>query len=313
MLHIFLVILKIMGMILAVLAGILLFFILAALFVPVRYRFEGCYYTMDENRNNYLRGMISFLGPILRLKISYKEEFEWDLRFLFFSLKPFFSKSLDEPEGDREANVWEKEDCQDEEEELELINLNDHTRRTKKIAKEALHQQHAKNNAGKRGRFRLGRGMSWLQKITKLKQKIIEGFHKMRRLFSDFGLLFDKLQELKKDGRFKEAFVYIKERIMAVLKRSWPSIEYLNLYFGTDNPALTGKIVGAASILYACFGTSAICVEPDFGTEEFVFKGQGKVKGKIWLLDFIKLIYDYLFHKEVQYFKQKLSNLRRNF
>lgn len=69
MLHILLLILKIIGIVIAVLLGLLLFAVLVVLFVPIRYRFEGKKYS-----DIVVKGKVTWAFGLVHLRILYLQE-----------------------------------------------------------------------------------------------------------------------------------------------------------------------------------------------------------------------------------------------
>ncbi len=69
MLHILLLIFKIIGIVIAALAGLLLLAVLIALFVPIRYRFEGKKYS-----DIVVRGKVTWLFGLVHLRVLYLQD-----------------------------------------------------------------------------------------------------------------------------------------------------------------------------------------------------------------------------------------------
>lgn len=69
MLHILLLILKIIGIVIAVLLGLLLFAVLVVLFVPIRYRFEGKKYS-----DIVVKGKVTWAFGLVHLRILFLQE-----------------------------------------------------------------------------------------------------------------------------------------------------------------------------------------------------------------------------------------------
>ena len=92
MLHIFLVILKIIGIFLLAAVGLLLILILAVLFVPIKYRIKLIAETVDTiNIKSDI--LCTYSGALLRLRIVYDETLKWNLRLFGFRIKSGNQKS----------------------------------------------------------------------------------------------------------------------------------------------------------------------------------------------------------------------------
>ena len=81
MIAVLLTVLKVIGIILAVLLGTLLLVILAVLFVPVRYNFKAAY-----NEKFTMNARVSWLLNIFRVLICYDEEMKTTIKILFFNI-----------------------------------------------------------------------------------------------------------------------------------------------------------------------------------------------------------------------------------
>ena len=93
---------------------------------------------------------------------------------------------------------------------------------------------------------------------------------------------------------------------MFVLKKMRPEIKKAEFKFGTKDPALTGKILGAVCAFNGMSG-QFIVARPDFEAEEVYAEGVAVLKGKIRLCHIAKLIWYYLFNKDVAYLRRKYN------
>ena len=80
MLHVLLLILKITGIVIACILGLVILIVAAVLFVPVRYRADADYHGKFKAHVK-----VSWLG-ILRVLASYDEELELKAKALFFTI-----------------------------------------------------------------------------------------------------------------------------------------------------------------------------------------------------------------------------------
>ncbi len=81
MIAVLLTVLKVIGIILAVVLGTLLLVILAVLFVPVRYNFKAAY-----NEKFTMNARVSWLLNIFRILVCYDEEMKTTIKILFFNI-----------------------------------------------------------------------------------------------------------------------------------------------------------------------------------------------------------------------------------
>ena len=115
MVHILLLILKIIGIILLIIAGLLLLAVITVLFVPVRYRILADYHGHFKGKLH-----VGWLFNLLRINMSYDKESDIRVKALFFTLydsnkqqdsqvgnKP--PKAEKKPKHKKEKNVFDEE------------------------------------------------------------------------------------------------------------------------------------------------------------------------------------------------------------
>lgn len=108
-------------------------------------------------------------------------------------------------------------------------------------------------------------------------------------------------------GRKTKSFCYIcKRQAFVCVKKMRPEIKKAEFKFGTKDPALTGKILGAVCAFNGMSG-QFIVARPDFEAEEVYAEGVAVLKGKIRLCHIAKLIWYYLFNKDVAYLRRKYN------
>ena len=78
----------------------------------------------------------------------------------------------------------------------------------------------------------------------------------------------------------KEAYKSCKDRLFKCFKCFLPFKSDSHLYFGFDDPSVTGNILAIHGILYPVV-SDIITLHPSF--EDVLFQGSFKVKGKIWM------------------------------
>lgn len=84
-----------------------------------------------------------------------------------------------------------------------------------------------------------------------------------------------------KDENNKTLIKFLKKRILLMLKQILPRKFRAKVIVGTGDPATTGYIVGAASMLYTVTGKK-LQVVPDFS--EQIIQGDVYAKGRIYLI-----------------------------
>ncbi len=96
MITILLAILKIIGMILLVILGLVLLILCLALFAPVKYRAKGAKHPEEM----YVSAFLSYLSPLVRVRVSYPAEQILSVKILWFDLL--------KPEEEKKAGTQKK-------------------------------------------------------------------------------------------------------------------------------------------------------------------------------------------------------------
>ncbi len=332
MLHIFLVILKIIGIFLLAAVGLLLILILAVLFVPIKYRIKLIAETVDTiNIKSDI--LCTYSGALLRLRIVYDETLKWNLRLFGFRIKSGNQKSdkdikkttkeEEQPETDicdvkdiaDKADIDEAEKYSDEmnsgnndksecraDESPDRKNPADENDTDKKQEKISTNNENADNKNNLNSKKKHHDKERKLSIIDKIKKK----FNKLKAAVKNIKGNYRKIKRLWQDERLKASVIFVKDRLLFVLKKMRPEIKKAEFKFGTKDPALTGKILGAVCAFNGMSG-QFIVARPDFEAEEVYAEGVAVLKGKIRLCHIAKLIWYYLFNKDVAYLRRKYN------
>lgn len=114
MVHILLLILKIIGIILLIIAGLLLLAVITVLFVPVRYRILADYHGHFKGKLH-----VGWLFNLLRINMSYDKECDIMVKALFFTLydsnKQQDSQAGNKPPKVEKSQSIKRKECFDEE------------------------------------------------------------------------------------------------------------------------------------------------------------------------------------------------------
>ena len=278
MLHILLLVLKIIGIIIAAILGILVLLLCIVLFVPFRYEIKG----RSEGDAPSLKGKIkvTWLLHLFRADVYYKDQkLIWRIRFAFWKRmagkKGGIQNENEEEKGHQiSENVGEKpeevkssESIQEEFKEAE----EDLEEAVEAISSDA--EEHEENSEKvKKKRDGL------LQKIQTLIKKIkctIQGLCDKIKLLTEKK---DKLTQFVQDESHIRAYESVKKELFWYLKRLRPRKMEAVLRYGFDDPSYTGKVLAALAVLYP-FMSEDTEILPDF--EHKVFQGRFAVGGKV--------------------------------
>lgn len=322
MLQILFLIIKIIGIILAVLLGLALLILLLVLFVPVRYQAYG----IRSSRECRAGGRVSWLLRLLCIPFSFQDgELEIKVKILGFTI-------LDPLKGEEEAfrePVQRKTEQSAGKKEEETAEENagkadasgsfeasqaDETETSARPASAGAGEAAAEpEDEASEGRFSRG-----FRELRRFLRAVIRFFMKIPRKLKNLKCTFqrfcDKIKRMVKRYREMKAFA-LDERTKAAVSLVWKQAGILlgqalprkirgRLHFGTEDPALTGQILGAIGIFYPLFMDN-VKVEPDF--EKPALDGELSLKGRLRIVTVLGIAWRLYRDKNVRYVYRRLN------
>ncbi len=298
-------ILKIIGIILLVILMIIIFILALVLFVPIRYRFSGSRHDVWEGtvcvqwmpvflkieaffKENHFRYTVKLFGGVVMTNTGVR--LSWIGR-RFFS----FEEETDTVEENVKQNVLHQE-SQNRDGPLENRHIND-TNYNTNINEQGEQSTYSDNKKKKQSIFRKiqKRIDEWKRKWKHLKMKLKEISHKKDALLKVYHS--KRFEVVRQDLK-----IYMKE-IFMILK---PGHLEGYVHFGTEDPALTGKILGGLALslpLYQEF----LDIRPDF--EKKCFDGSLKGNGKIYIFSIVKLALKVILNKNLIKVTKKVQTI----
>ena len=332
MLQILFLIIKIIGIILAVLLGLALLILLLVLFVPVRYRAYG----IRSSRECRAEGRVSWFLRLLCIPFSFQDgELEIKVKLLGFTI-------LDPLKGEEEAfrepvqrkteqSAGKKEETAGADAEKEEETAEENAGKADASASfEASPPEEAETGAqpasagageaaaepeDEASESRFSRGFRELRRFLRA---VIRFFMKIPRKLKNLKCTFqrfcDKIKRMVKRYREMKAFA-LDERTKAAVGLVWKQAGILlgqalprkirgRLHFGTEDPALTGQILGAIGIFYPLFMDN-VKVEPDF--EKPALDGELSLKGRLRIVTVLRIAWRLYRDKNVRYVYRRLN------
>lgn len=305
MIAVLLTVLKVIGIILAVLLGTLLLVILAVLFVPVRYNFKAAY-----NEKFTMNARVSWLLNIFRVLICYDEEMKTTIKILFFNIggdKNKEKKNKKEKKETKSDNIFTNDNAKEnatentevaEKEELVLkaseadgtseINAADEA----DIAHEIKDLDEKEKPDKKKSKIK-----NVIDKITYIYDSIKGRIKKFIRLLKDTynkvngakEKLTNKIEEIKSmvnDTENRELVSLIISQLKRLFKEIKPKKYDINVHFGFEEPDVTGKVLMYIAVFYGLTGLN-INIKPEF--EEKIFEGNCYLKGRIRVITLLSI------------------------
>lgn len=295
MIAVLLTVLKVIGIILAVVLGTLLLVILAVLFVPVRYNFKAAY-----NENFTMNAKVSWLLNIFRVLICYDEEMKTTIKILFFNIggdknkekKNKEKKNKKEKKETKNDNIFTNDNRQENDTakvlpetvkvmEDDIASNDSKDTQSMKAVTEATEKEKPDKKKSKIKNV--------IDKITHIYDTIKNRIKKFIKLLKDTynkvngakEKLTNKIEEIKSmvnDTENRELVSLIISQLKRLFKEIKPKKYDINVHFGFEEPDVTGKVLMYIAVFYGLTGLN-INIKPEF--EEKIFEGDCYLKGRV--------------------------------
>ena len=141
-------------------------------------------------------------------------------------------------------------------------------------------------------------------KLGKIKEKILSIKDKIKALNKKK----DYLIQMKDNERVRRGVGYAKDKFLLILKRILPKKCTGYVAFGMDDPASTGKILGAASAFFPIWGDH-FTVVPDFENKRL--EVDADVRGRIMLALLVIPALKVWFNKDIKYIRRKVDKFKK--
>lgn len=315
MLHVLLLILKIMGIIITVILGILVLLLCVILFAPVHYRGRASSDGTLKGSRGELK--VTWLFHLIRFRIVFEEEkLRWRLGIAWKifpqnkedEVKQYEKITVDEEkETDHEASENVEEDEKEPAQEPEVSPGSEE--KDEKAQKEMEESEagcfpEAERNPSPDEKERKSVWEKAAEKIREIKEKIFSIYRKIKYTFQGIcgriKLLSEKKEKLEKfiaDEKHRHAYRVLKKELFRFLKRLLPGKLHGRIHFGFEDPYYTGRVLAGFGMLYPFLGDH-LSVEPDF--EERILEGDLYARGYILILDAVVLILKLVFCRDVR-------------
>lgn len=315
MLQILWLILKILGIIIAVILGILVLLLCTVLFAPIHYK--GSAESSGGIKKIRADVRVTWLLRLLSFRLNYEEKrLRWSIRIAW---KTFGQEKDDEVDDYEKTTVEEeketipesKEDLEESEEETPEKDFSyekceerdeEDPENLEKIQTCSLPEKERNPESSEKKRKTLWEKAA--HRAEQIKKKIIGLLRKIKYTFRGIcdriRLLSDKKEKLKQfvtDERHRHAFSVFRNAAIRFLKRIRPGKLQGRVHFGFEDPSYTGRVLAGLAMVYPLAGEH-LQVEPDF--ENSVLEGDVFVKGNILILDVVILVWKLFWCRDVR-------------
>ena len=280
MLQILALILKIIGIALAAILGIVLLATLLILFVPVRYHVKGDG-KLGKEDPLYVNIKVRWLLRIVSLSFIYPEAAY--LRVRIFGITIFNSskrrKDKENKNKTEEAIITESKSNE---------NVNDSITKTENTESEDYVKIPVPEDKEELGSKKTEPKETILDKILKIFKKILDIFKNIKYTILT---IYDKIKgiienigyylEVLRSDTFKNAFHVSQKQLFRIIKNIRPQKCDIRLALGTGDPASTGQILALYGMMYPFIGNN-VFIDADF--ENKIAEGKFLIKGRVTLM-----------------------------
>lgn len=280
MLQILALILKIIGIALAAILGIVLLATLLILFVPVRYHVKGDG-KLGKEDPLYVNIKVRWLLRIVSLSFIYPEAAY--LRVRIFGITIFNSskrrKDKENKNKTEEAIITESKSNE---------NVNDSITKTENTESEDYVKIPVPEDKEELGSKKTEPKETILDKILKIFKKILDIFKNIKYTILT---IYDKIKgiienigyylEVLRSDTFKNAFHVSQKQLHRIIKNIRPQKCDIRLALGTGDPASTGQILALYGMMYPFIGNN-VFIDADF--ENKIAEGKFLIKGRVTLM-----------------------------
>lgn len=310
MLHIILLILKIIGIIIAVILGLAVALLLIVLFVPVRYVIDaGCH---DKKLKAHVK--VTWIMHIFRGVISYDEELFYSIKALWFNIYSSDAESKKEkrPKKNTENNTKEKntknkhidaiEDkadnavSKDKKDSVDEAGLEEADCIQKKLSLEKLHDEVKESD--EKSTIDIEENGKLHTLVNKIKNVYYKIKAFIRRAIDTVKAALNKSQAAADTIKHKyteirnkvtdpeniELVRFLWTQIKAVMNIIKPAKYNVNIRYGFEDSATTGWVAVRLAVLYGLMGMD-VSIIPDF--DNSIFEGDIYMKGRFNLYSFL--------------------------
>ena len=330
MLHIILLILKIIGIVLLCMIGILLLAAACVLFVPVRYKIKVVREEGEGNPPVTVYVKITWLIHLLNILIRYPSEVIVRARIMIFT---FFRLPGKESRKKRDKTPAAEKTKQKEVEETptvpdvtaddqeqfiqtQTVRRDEEGTETPTASEdytafggeEEDFTDHEKTQEpeGEEKKSLFAKIKAVFTMLRQIREKI-KGFfqniqYTIQKICDKIKAVSDNIQYYRgvlESDSFRRSFDLCKEELVWVLKKVKPNKFEADLIVGLEDPAATGEILAVYGMLYPVIGRQ-IRIVGDFECEKIHAEGRLYIRGKIRVFTFLRLAVRVYFNKDIR-------------
>lgn len=303
MISILLTVLKVLGILILLLLGIVVLAIFLVMFVPVRYQIYA-ERKLESGLPFEVKLKLTWLLHLLNVRFLYPKEAYVRVRIGCFTV---FRSDRTKEETKEKVKEKSKEKTGDEEPTSEKENFEMKTRAAKEAKQEHVTKEETggcqdKTESGKKpeGESAEEEKTTWqkffkkfLDLLKNLRYTIIQICDKIKKIVKNIKYYVEVINSVE----FKKAFCLCRNQVGVLLRHICPKRIKGSLRIGTGEPSSTGQVLAVYGMLYPFLGNQ-IMVTPDF--EQRIVEGELFIKGRITLFRLVKCAWIIYFNKDLR-------------
>ena len=278
-LHMILTILKVVGILLLAVLGLVLFFLLSALFVPVCYRMWG------KRTATVLEGKasVSWLFGLIRLSVGYVDS-QSKLELYLFGIPLLALKDRIDRwrKKRRKPGKRMRQGKSSDTKPADQMRKDNQAVQVKEPAEKPVQDQVDSDSTEQEpdtAAVIFQKIKEILLKIWRFPGRVLERIRKSRLTFRQFCDKIKKWYRFLQMDDTKQALLFLKGKGFLVLRHMLPVNIQGNLHFGFEDPSITGQVLAVAGMVYPLYGKTFRII-PDF--EQQVLEGEVNLKGRVF-------------------------------
>lgn len=302
MLHIIGFVLKCIGILLAIILGLIVLVLCVVLFMPIRYKVNAGFPGKVEEIEADVK--VTWILRLLQVNVRWaKQQLEWKVKVAWkrFSDKDESVEKAEKPSKKASKKEPRKEKSTEISKTESVVQKNsaatkkepEKVSKTVEEKKEEPQKEEIKNE-------RASKESLW-EKIKKKIQGIFEGIkYTFQKIYDKIkaGIdLKDKAVNFLTDRTHKAAFKRVIKELVWLKRFFRIKKGNINLRFGFDDPSTTGQVLAILSVIYP-FIEGNMNVEPEF--EEKCLEGQVYLKGHLRIIHLAVLAVKVILDKNVR-------------
>lgn len=287
---------------------LILFLLLAALlFVPIRYRVSG---RLEEDGAG-ARASLHWLLHIVSATVTLEKKHRSVVRIfgipVYDNLRPKKQRQQKKQRRRKKQAKQERASEMPKHADTVTLNVSEQVMLSEPVmASEPKAMSESLKKSKQAGRFWklrqklrafLKRFLQLFQKLIRLPRNILKKLQKAREKTEKWKETIAAYREFLEREEFKCAFALCKKQLFRIWKNIRPKKLKAEIYFGFEDPAVTGQILAYAGMLYPILGKD-IKIRPDF--EKTILEGRLFTKGRITLFVLLRVFLILYFDKNIK-------------